>query len=65
MSRRPDKALVVNFGQWDEWVPLFETVRRNGSIEFLVFTDCNMEGLTAPVTLMSFAEYVWHGTGSL
>ena len=56
-------AIVIPyFGQWDEWAPLFfETIRRNDSIEFLVFTDCDMEGLTAPnlrVTLMSFAEYV-------
>jgi hypothetical protein len=56
-------AIVIPyFGQWDEWAPLFfETVRRNDSIEFLVFTDCNMENLTAPnvrIRSMSLAAYV-------
>ena len=54
-------VVIPYFGQWDEWAPLFfETVRRNDSIEFLVFTDCDMEALTAPnlrVTRMSLAEY--------
>lgn len=55
-------VVIPYFGRWDEWAPLFfETVRRNASVEFLVFTDCDMEGLTVPnvrVTSLSFAEYV-------
>lgn len=55
-------AVIPYFGRWEEWAPLFfETVRRNASVEFLLFTDCDMEGLTAPnvrVTCLSFAEYV-------
>ena len=54
--------VIPYFGQWDEWAPLFfETLRRNESIQFLVFTDCDMEGLTSPnlrVTPIAFAEYV-------
>jgi len=56
-------AIVIPyFGQWDQWAPLFfETVRRNDSIQFLVFTDCDGAGLTASnlrIFPMSFAEYV-------
>lgn len=60
---RPSIAIVIPyFGKWDEWVPLFfETVRRNATIEFFVFTDCGMDGLTAPnvrARSMSLEEYV-------
>jgi len=55
-------VVIPYFGQWDEWAPLFfETVRRNATIQFLAFTDCDMAGLGAPnlcVSPMSFAEYV-------
>lgn len=59
----PSLAIVIPyFGRWDPWAPLFfETVRRNHTIDFVVFTDCNMDGLTAPnvrVHDMSLAEYV-------
>lgn len=55
-------VVIPYFGRWDEWAPLFfETVRKNASVEFLLFTDCDMEALTAPnvrVTSLSFDEYV-------
>jgi hypothetical protein len=59
----PSIAVVIPyFGRWDEWAPLFfETVRRNATVEFVVFTDCDMQGLTAPnvrVQPMSLREYV-------
>ncbi len=59
----PSIAVVIPyFGTWDAWTPLFfETVRRNPGVDFLVFTDCSMEGLTAPNVYphaMSFPEYV-------
>ncbi len=55
-------VLIPYFGRWGDWAPLFfETVRRNATIEFLVFTDCDTTGLQAPnvrVRPCSFGEYV-------
>lgn len=45
----PRIAIVIPyFGKWEPWTPLFfETARRNTSIDFLVFTDCDPDGLEA------------------
>lgn len=55
-------VLIPYFGRWPEWAPLFfETVRRNATIHFLVFTDCDTEDLQAPnihVHACSLPEYV-------
>jgi len=55
-------VLIPWFGTWPEWAPLFfETVRRNATVDFLVFTDADVEGLEAPnvhVTRLSMADYV-------
>lgn len=54
--------VIPYFGEWDEYVPLFfETVRRNATIKFLVYTDCAMDGLEAPnitVTHLKMADYL-------
>jgi hypothetical protein len=53
--------LIPYFGRWEPWTHLFfETVRRNPSIDFFVFTDCDPAGLESEnVTFhrLSFADY--------
>lgn len=55
-------VLIPFFGPWPGWAPLFfETLRRNHDIDFLVFTDCEAEGLEGAnihVHSMAFQDYV-------
>jgi len=56
-------ALIIPyFGKFPEWAPLFfETLKRNSSIDFLFYTDCETNGYEAPNIFFkktSFAEYV-------
>jgi len=55
-------VVIPYFGQWEEWVDLFfETVRRNDTIDFVLFTDCDTTGISAPnvrVHAMSIEQYV-------
>lgn len=40
---------IPYFGKWPEWYPLyFETLRRNSSIDFLFYTDCDISVCDAP-----------------
>lgn len=54
--------LIPYFGKWPEWIDLFfETVKRNDSIDFLIYTDCPVEDFQFPnVTFKScsFEAYV-------
>jgi hypothetical protein len=54
--------LIPYFGTWPEGIELFfETARRNASIDFLVFTDCDAAAFAAPnihIRPTSFADYV-------
>lgn len=54
--------LIPYFGQFPEWAPLyFETLRRNSTIDFIFYTDCEMDSYFAPnikVKKISFNEYV-------
>lgn len=55
-------AIVIPyFGNWEPWTPLFfETARRNASIDFLVFTDCDpvgLEGENIKFHRLSFETY--------
>lgn len=52
---------IPYFGKWPEWYPLyFETLRRNDTIDFIFFTDCDTSVSTASNVKfykMSFDEY--------
>ncbi len=53
---------IPYFGAWPAWGDLFfETARRNSTIDFLVFTDCDSAAFAAPniyVRPTSFEDYV-------
>lgn len=55
-------VVIPWFGRWEPWTPLFfETVRRNPTLDFLVYTDAPTEGLEAPNVAFhptTFAGYV-------
>jgi hypothetical protein len=62
-ERKPSVVIFIPyFGSWPEWIGLFfETARRNPTIDFLVFTDCDAEAFVAPniqVRRTSFSDYV-------
>jgi hypothetical protein len=54
--------LIPYFGAWPEWIDLFfETARRNPTIDFLVFTDCESQAFAAPnihIRPTTFEDYV-------
>jgi hypothetical protein len=55
--------LIPYFGKFPEWAPLyFETVRRNESINFVFYTDCDSSPYAhlpnVKFNKMTFAEYV-------
>ena len=60
--KRSVVILIPYFGSWPEWIDLFfETARRNTTIDFLVFTDCDADAFAAPniqIRPTSFADYV-------
>lgn len=60
--KRSMGIVIPYFGEWEPWAPLFfETVRRNPTIDFLVFTDRDVPGPSAPnvrTRRMSFDDYV-------
>jgi hypothetical protein len=40
---------IPYFGKWPDWAPLyFETLRRNSTIDFIFFTDCDTSVVKAP-----------------
>ena len=53
---------VYYFGKWPEWIDLyFETLRRNPTIDFHIFTDCEIPDLDAPNIFfhsISFDDYL-------
>lgn len=54
--------LLPYFGKFPEWFPLyFETLRRNPTINFIFYTDCEVDGFSAPNVIfkkMTYEEYV-------
>jgi len=54
--------LIPYFGRWPEWFSLFiETIKRNSTIDFLFYTDCDTSLLDAPnikVRSLTFSDYV-------
>lgn len=56
-------ALIIPyFGKFPEWAPLyFETLKRNSTIDFIFYTDCDIEQYQAPnikYKKLSFQEYI-------
>jgi len=53
---------IPYFGQWPEWLLLyFDTLRRNPTIDFIFFTDCDTSIINAPnihFHSVSFKEYI-------
>jgi hypothetical protein len=53
---------IPYFGKWPDWAPIyFETLRRNSSIDFIFFTDCDPNIINAPnirFHTIRFDEYV-------
>lgn len=63
MRGDPKIAIVIPyFGRWEPWTPLFfETARRNDSVAFLVFTDCDpthLESKNVTFFQMPFQAYI-------
>ncbi len=63
MSRWKIVLIMPYFGRFPEWSDLFfETVRRNSSIDFLFYTDCEIEKYkhipNVKYKKMSFSEYI-------
>lgn len=54
--------LIPYFGKFPEWFPLFfETLKRNSTINFIFYTDCDESNFSAPnvkFKKMSFSEYL-------
>lgn len=54
--------LIPYFGKWPEWYPLyFETLRRNNTIDFIFFTDCDTTVCDAPNVIfnkLNFDDYI-------
>ncbi len=54
--------LCFYFGKFSEWAPLyFETLKRNSTIKFIFYTDCDHSAFEAPNIVfnkISFEEYV-------
>lgn len=54
--------LIPYFGKFPEWAPLyFETIRRNPTVDFIFYTDCDIENYPASnikYKKMSFGEYI-------
>lgn len=61
--------LVPFFGKWPEWAHLyFETLRRNNTIDFLFYTDCDASIIKAPniqFKKLSFDAYVQMASSKL
>jgi hypothetical protein len=57
-------AIVIPyFGKWPEWIELyFETLKRNSTIDFFIYTDCDTSFVTSPSNIhfrhISFHDYV-------
>lgn len=53
---------IPYFGKWPDWAPLyFETLRRNSTIDFIFFTDCDTSIVKASniqFHSISFKEYI-------
>jgi len=53
---------IPYFGKWPEWIDLFfESVRKNPTIDFLIFTDCDTSVAQLPNVRfreMNFAQYI-------
>ncbi len=53
---------ISYFGKFPEWAPLyFETIRRNPTVDFIFYTDCDTEGYNYPnvhFKKMSFEAYI-------
>lgn len=64
MSKKTIGIYVFYFGKWPEWINLYiETLKRNSTIDFHIFTDCDTSGLLASNIFFhkySFEEYVGH-----
>jgi hypothetical protein len=62
MASKSITILYPYFGKFPEWAELFfETIKRNSSINFVFYTDCDCSGFEAPnITFnkMSLKEYV-------
>jgi hypothetical protein len=56
------KMLITYFGKFPDWAPLFfETIKRNKSIDFVFYTDCDTDGIELPnvqFKKMTFDEYI-------
>jgi len=72
MAAGPGPSIAIfipYFGSWPDWIDLFfETARRNPTIDFLVFADCDAEAFAAPnihVRPTSFDEYVERARSAL
>ncbi|MFW5700588.1 MAG: DUF6625 family protein, partial [Cyclobacteriaceae bacterium] len=54
--------LIPYFGKFPDWAPLyFETLKKNKTIDFIFYTDCDPKEFTAPnVQFISigFDEYI-------
>lgn len=54
--------LIPYFGKFPEWAPLyFETLKRNPSVKFIFYTDCETKGFEAPNIIfrkLSFDHYI-------
>lgn len=50
--------IIPYFGRFPEWFPLyFETLRRNSTIEFIFYTDCEVAGYYAPNVTFNSISY--------
>jgi hypothetical protein len=68
--RSPSICIIYPyFGKWPEWFDLFfETLIKNESIEFLFYTDCNIQGYKAnnvKFVTTSFETYVEQASKTL
>jgi hypothetical protein len=56
------RVFIPYFGKWPEWIDLFfETLRRNSTIDFLIYTDCEYQKYRYPnieFQNCTFAQYV-------
>lgn len=54
--------LLPYFGKWPEWILLFfETLKKNNTIDFIFFTDCDTSVVNAPNIIFytyTFQEYI-------
>ncbi len=54
--------LIPYFGKFPEWAPLyFDTIRRNPTVDFIFYTDCDTEGYNFPNVYfkkISFEAYI-------